>query len=167
MLPFAPSGGYQVEELIFLAELILFTPFSPFRGRRAGDEGVDSYEIKDVNVMRKGRAYLQKYARELRKTGTDAELLLWQRLRNRRMNGYKFRRQAPMGNYIVDFICKEARLVIELDGSQHCSQKEYDLQRTNYLAARGYRVVRYWNNQVLQESDAVLEDIRGLLETNS
>ncbi len=117
--------------------------------------------------MRRVKSHLQRYARELRKTGTDAELLLWQRLRNRRMNGYKFRRQAPMGSYIVDFLCTEAKLVIELDGSQHCSQKGYDLQRTNYLASRGYRVVRYWNNQVLQESEAVLADILQLLETNN
>lgn len=113
------------------------------------------------------KSHLLHNARELRKFGTDAEHWLWQQIRNRRMNGYKFCRQVPVGKYIVDFLCKDRKLVIELDGSQHCLQEMYDQQRTKYLATRGYKVVRYWNNQVLQEGDAVLEDILRQLEVYS
>ncbi len=116
--------------------------------------------------MHKVKPHLLRNARELRSSLTDAEQWLWQNLRNRRMNGYKFLRQAPIENYIVDFICKEAKLIVELDGSQHHLQQEYDQQRTEYLALLGYRVVRYWNNQVLQEGGAVLEDILRQLETS-
>ncbi len=117
--------------------------------------------------MPKVKSHLLQNARELRKSATDAELWLWLYLRNRRMNGYKFCRQVPIGKYIVDFLCKEIKLVIELDGSQHCLQKEYDQRRTKYLASKGYRVVRYRNNQVLQEGEAVLEDILRQLEVHS
>ncbi len=114
--------------------------------------------------MHKVKPYLLKNSRDLRKFGTDAEQWLWQKLRNRQMNGYKFCRQIPIDKYIVDFLCKERRLVIELDGSQHFLQKGYDQQRSDYLASKGYRIVRYWNNQVLQEGEAVLEDILQHLE---
>ncbi len=117
--------------------------------------------------MHKVKSYLIHNARELRKSATDAEQRLWQNLRSRQMNGYKFRRQAPIGKYIVDFLCKEAKLVVELDGSQHCLQEEHDQRRTDYLISHGYRVVRYWNNQVLQEGEAVLEDILLQLEGSS
>lgn len=121
---------------------------------------------KDVSFMHKTKPHIKRYASELRKSGTDAEHWLWRYLRNRRMNGYKFRRQVPIGNYIVDFLCKEKGLVIELDGSQHCLQKEYDQERTEYLISQGYMIVRYWNNQVLQEGEAVLEDIFLQLENH-
>jgi very-short-patch-repair endonuclease len=116
--------------------------------------------------MYKVKPFLLRNARQLRNYSTDAEQWLWEHLRNRRMNGYKFRRQVPIGNYIVDFLCKEKRLIIELDGSQHNLHKEYDQQRTVYLASQGYRVERYWNNQVFQEGEAVLEDILRQLEVS-
>ena len=122
------------------------------------------YLYKDVKTMHKVTAYLLRNARHLRKRGTDAEQRLWRQLRNRQINGYKFRRQVPIGNYIVDFLCKEKRLIVELDGSQHNLRKEYDQQRTEFFISQGYRVVRYWNNQVQQESEAVLEDILRELE---
>lgn len=89
---------------------------------------------------------LQRYARQLRSASTDAERHLWHYLRRRHLFGYRFRRQAPVGPYIVDFLCVEARLVIELDGGQHSEQKDYDDARTDYLAALDMRVLRFWNN---------------------
>ncbi len=71
------------------------------------------------------------------------------------MGGYKFRRQQPIGHYIVDFICLEQRLVIELDGGQHSQQVNYDSERTGFLASQGFRVLRFWNNQVLEDVEAV------------
>ncbi len=96
-------------------------------------------------------------ARLLRKNSTDAEKLLWRHLRNRRLNGLKFRRQFPVDQYIVDFVCLELMLIIEVDGGQHAEQAEYDLRRTEILQSKGYRVVRCWNNEVLQNLIGVLE----------
>ncbi|MYD50686.1 MAG: endonuclease domain-containing protein [Dehalococcoidia bacterium] len=98
-------------------------------------------------------------ARHLRKNLTDAEQGLWNIIRNRQVLGYRFRRQAPIGPYIVDFVCFENRLVIEVDGGQHLERADYDAERTAWLESAGFRVVRFWNNQVLQEKDAVREAI--------
>jgi very-short-patch-repair endonuclease len=94
---------------------------------------------------------------------TDAERRLWYYLRDRRLGGWKFRRQYPVGPYIVDFICPEKNLIIEVDGGQHAENEEMDLQRSAYLNKMGYRVFRFWNNQVLQETEAVLEAILAVL----
>ena len=101
------------------------------------------------------------YARQLRGTQTDAENLLWQILRDRRFCGFKFRRQHPVGSYILDFYCHDAQLAIELDGGGHAveEQMEYDQQRTKDLAGAGIRVLRFWNNQVFKQTEAVLESI--------
>jgi len=98
-------------------------------------------------------------ARQLRASQTDAERLLWLRLRDRRLNGAKFRRQVPIGPYIVDFVCQDAKLVIELDGGQHGDQVNYDANRSAWLAAHGYRVVRFWNNELLENEQGVLTTI--------
>ncbi len=98
-------------------------------------------------------------ARQLRRQSTDAERKLWSTLRNRQLAGYKFRRQVPMGNYIVDFVCFEKKLVVEVDGGQHQEQAEYDHVRTQWLQSAGFRVMRFWNNQVLTETDGVLQAI--------
>lgn len=103
-------------------------------------------------------------ARKLRRSSTDAELRLWHKLRNRQLNGWKFRRQVPIDRFIADFVCEDARLVIELDGSQHLQLLEDDKQRTRVLETYGYRVSRYWNSDVLLNTEAVLEDILALLE---
>jgi very-short-patch-repair endonuclease len=96
---------------------------------------------------------------------TDAEVNLWMRLRGKQIGGNYFRRQVPMGPYIVDFVCIKAHLIIEVDGSQHLSAVKYDDQRTAWLTSRGYRVLRFWDNDVLQQQSAVLESIRvALLE---
>ncbi len=91
------------------------------------------------------------FARTLRKASTDAEAKLWQGLRARQLNGYKFRRQVPMGNYVADFVCLEARLIVEVDGGQHAERSDYDEARTDWLHAQGFCVLRFWNNEVLQE----------------
>ena len=85
--------------------------------------------------------------------------MLWLVLRNRQLGGFKFRRQTPIGSYIVDFVCVEQRLVIEIDGSQHDERRGYDLRRTEALEAEGYRVVRFWNDEVLNSLEGVSEAI--------
>ena len=96
----------------------------------------------------------------LRKQMTDVERLLWSHLKNRQITGCKFRRQHPIGPFIVDFICLEKGLVIELDGGQHAFSISGDKRRTEYLNGEGYRVLRFWNNEVLQETNVVLMVIR-------
>jgi very-short-patch-repair endonuclease len=103
---------------------------------------------------------LTPVARRLRRDRTDAEARLWRYLRNRQMEGAKFRFQAPVGPYVADFLCVEARLIIELDGGQHGVQLEKDTARTRALEDAGYMVIRFWNNDVLANSEGVLETIR-------
>jgi len=98
-------------------------------------------------------------ARRLRNNATDAEMLLWRGLRGKQMAGHKFRRQYPVAPYIVDFVCLDAKLVVELDGGQHSEQLAYDGRRDAYIRSCGFRVLRYWNDQVMTEMQAVLEDI--------
>jgi very-short-patch-repair endonuclease len=102
-------------------------------------------------------------ARELRKHMTEAERTLWKHLRLRQFAGHKFRRQQPIGQYIVDFVCFERRLIIEVDGSQHSEHNLTDTRRTECLQTEGFRVLRFWNNQVLAETDAVKEKILEML----
>jgi very-short-patch-repair endonuclease len=90
---------------------------------------------------------------------TDAECLLWSRLRRRQLAGFKFRRQHMIGPYICDFVCPKAAVIIELDGSQHLDAASYDLRRDNFLRERGFRVLRFWNALVLSETDSVIETI--------
>src|SRR5688572_23598202 len=106
-------------------------------------------------------------ARQLRARQTEAERLLWYLLRDRRLNGAKFRRQVPIGNYIVDFVCQEAKLVVELDGGQHTEQVAYDTARTEWLVSVGYRVLRIWNNELFENEDGVLTAIYNELESNA
>ena len=98
-------------------------------------------------------------ARSLRQDMTDAENRMWYFLRNRRLNGYKFVREYVIGCYIADFICREKKLIIEVDGGQHMNAMEYDQRRTEYLVRHGYKVLRVWNNEVFDNIDGVLETI--------
>ena len=98
-------------------------------------------------------------ARLLRKNQTIAERTLWQKLRNRGLIQYKFRRQVPVGPYIVDFICLSARLIVEIDGGQHAVQEDYDKVRDDFLRGNGYHVLRFWNNQVLENLEEVMESL--------
>ena len=100
---------------------------------------------------------IQTKAKVLRKQQTDAERLLWRHLRDRRFVGYKFRRQVAIGNYIADFVCLKYLLIIEVDGGQHLEQLRYDDIRTCYLESLGFRVIRFWNNEVLGNIAGVLD----------
>ena len=103
---------------------------------------------------------LTQIAKNLRKTSTKAERLLWRYLRAKRLEGYKFRRQEPIGNYIVDFVCFEKRIVIEVDGSQHQIETDKDTIRDEWLKKQGFRVLRFWNNEVLRNMEGVYEVIK-------
>ncbi len=107
---------------------------------------------------------LRQKARNLRNAGTDAERHRWQHLRLKQLAGCKFRRQVPVAGYIADFMCPELKLIVELDGGQHVEQTAYDARRTRILEAEGYRVLRYWNDDVLLRTTEVLEDILRALE---
>lgn len=98
-------------------------------------------------------------ARELRRASTDAERHLWRHLRHRNLAAYKFRRQFPIASYIVDFVCLPAMLVVQVDGGQHLDAQRYDKARTSTLEANGYRVLRFWNDEVLLQTEAVIEVI--------
>jgi very-short-patch-repair endonuclease len=101
-------------------------------------------------------------ARELRIASTEAERRLWEKLRNRQLAGFKFRRQRPIGRYIVDFVCIEARLIVELDGGQH-AESARDRLRDASLAAAGYRVLRIWNSEMMDHPESVLIRIAAAL----
>jgi len=105
--------------------------------------------------------YILTFARNLRNKQTDAENLLWLMLRDRRLAGFKFRRQHPVGRYIIDFYCHEAKLAIELDGGGHNEDqtKEYDQLRSTDLSGAGIHIERFWNNDVLNNLESVLEQI--------
>jgi len=104
-------------------------------------------------------------ARELRQRQTEAEKTLWARLRDRQLEGVKFRRQQPIGYYVVDFASLESRVIVEIDGGQHNEhgKKEKDGERTAWLKREGYHILRFWNNEVLHNVDGVLEVIREAL----
>ena len=105
-----------------------------------------------------------KRARELRNNLTDAERCLWQKLKRRQIAGVKFRRQQPIGPFIVDFACFERRVIVEVDGGQHAEQLHRDEQRTRWLEAQGYRVLRFWNNDVLGNNEAVVQAVFDVVE---
>ena len=109
----------------------------------------------------------KEFARTLRKNQTDAENWLWRNLRNRELGGWKFRRQYWIGKYVVDFVCVEKKLIIELDGGQRALQVEQDDQRSKFLKEKGYQVIRFWNNEVLLEGEAVLNVILSHLNNPS
>ena len=100
-----------------------------------------------------------QFARTLRHNQTDTERELWHLLRGRELAGYKFRRQVPLGPYIADFVCLSNRLIVELDGGQHGEQATYDTERTRWLEAQNFRVLRFWNDQIFEEQESVLATI--------
>lgn len=95
---------------------------------------------------------------------TDAEQKLWRGLRLEQLGGFRFRRQYPVGSFVADFACVEARLIIEVDGGQHAEHVAEDASRTAYLESKGFRVLRFWNDQVLKETELVLEEILRVLD---
>ncbi len=106
---------------------------------------------------------MKSLARKLRQQPTDAEHALWKYLRAHRMAGYKFRRQVVIEPYIVDFLCLKVRLIVEVDGGQHLEQIEEDLERSLFLESMDYKVMRFWNNEILGDIDAVLGQIHSYL----
>ncbi len=113
------------------------------------------------NIMPAKRSYPKTMQRagELRKEPMPAERKLWAYLRGNKLNGVNFRRQHAIGNFIVDFASVKRKLVIELDGNQHLEQEEYDVERTRYLESQGYKVIRFWNNQVINNIEGVVRAI--------
>jgi very-short-patch-repair endonuclease len=99
-------------------------------------------------------------SRNLRKRQTDAENLIWRHLRRKQLKGLKFRRQHPIGKYIVDFVCLEKQLILEIDGGQHAIKQGKDNERDDWLMAEGYQILRFWNNEVLENFPGFLETIR-------
>ena len=98
-----------------------------------------------------------EFARNLRRNMTDAERVLWSRIRNGQIYGARFRRQCPIGRFIVDFVWLAGKVVVELDGGQHADKQEADQSRTAWLAAEGFEVMRFWNHEVLQDLDSVVQ----------
>ena len=119
----------------------------------------------DTVSARRIRSPQRAHARNMRRISTDAERKLWWEVRGRRFGGHKFKRQYLIGRYIVDFICLEAKLVVELDGGQHADRTAYDEMRDAYLRARGFRVLRFWNTEFLTNKDGVLEALLCQLES--
>ena len=117
--------------------------------------------VENIRIMKLTRIKPQakQRSRKLRREMTQAERMLWKGLRKKQMNHYKFRRQHPFGIYVLDFVCLEASLVIEVDGGQHQERMEHDQDRTLWLEQHGFRVLRFWNNEVMNNLDAVLDVI--------
>src|SRR6266850_2073110 len=140
----SPAGGYgdRKEWTVTDAKKRLRTP-SPLAGEGRGE----------------GDRHLTGVAKRLRQEMTDAERVLWREVRAHRFAGVKFKRQEPLGPYVVDFVCYEAKLIVELDGGQHADQKAADEERTRWLGTRGFRVLRFWNNDVLTNIAGVMQVI--------
>lgn len=113
------------------------------------------------------RTTIRKFSKELRGTMTDGERRLWNALRGRRLSGWKFKRQHPIGRFIVDFVCDEAKLVVEIDGGQHAVRVEQDARRSQYLAGLGYRVIRFSARDALSQTENVLTTIYRELTAHS
>ena len=125
-------------------------------GARRADEGLSKRARSDWRLNKTPR--LREFARVMRSHPTEAEAKCWALLRDRRLAEFKFRRQLPFGNFIADFVCVTAKLVIELDGSQH-AESTLDVVRDAYFEKQGYRVLRVWNNEILRNPNAVLDTI--------
>ena len=139
------------------------------RLRERGQEGEQELERPASNSLsrERERAGVRVRARALRKGQTDAEALLWSKLRSRQVGNLKFRRQRPIGPYFADFACIEIGLGIELDGGQHANEGgcDHDQKRSDDMAALGFHTLRFWNHEVLSETNAVLEKILQVAET--
>ena len=147
----SPAAAWEGASTHYL-RLLAFIP-SP--GRR-GKARMGASSHPQSNGMR--NALTQRRATTLRRHATDAEVVLWQRLRRRQILGLRFRRQVPIGPYIADFACLESKIIIEIDGSQHLNS-EHDRVRDRFLRECGFRLLRYWSHDVLRETDAVMEAI--------
>ncbi|WP_084490059.1 chorismate synthase [Niabella ginsenosidivorans] len=156
------AAGVIAKKLLNLADKTspLPEPSGPLPGR--GEESTPGYMTSTVNEWR----ILSDFAKQNRKNATEAEALLWEELRNRKIENCKFRRQHPVSGYIPDFVCIERKLVIEIDGGYHnnAEQQQYDNVRTEWLAEYGYGLIRFTNNEVLQEKERVVSRIAEALK---
>ena len=130
--------------------------------RSAGAAG----RVRGRSRMREAKTIRTTRSRTLRRQSTNAENRLWNRLRSRTLCGCKFVRQEPIGPYTVDFVCREHRLIVEVDGWQH-AQCDQDIDRDRWLLNHGYRVLRFWNNDVIRNTDGVFETIATSLKTDT
>ena len=128
------------------------------RGGKEGEGDKTTHAFGNLSAVSESNR-----AKTLRREGTEAERILWMRLRNRQLRGRKFRRQHPVGPYIVDFVCLEQSLIVEIDGGQHAVEHSRDAKRAAWLEAEGYRVLRFWNNEVLENLNGVLKAIERAL----
>ena len=136
------------------------------RGSRQA-KGVSPQASRWGEIQRQYTQQTLQNAQTLRENRTDAEGLLWHYLRDKQLDGYKFRRQQPIGPYIVDFACMPHKLLIELDGGQHAERHTYDQKRAAYLREKGYKILRFWNNEVFENCLGVLENIYDALHHHS
>ena len=142
---------------------------SPLEGESTPKASEGGSHPNTTSVAEPPRHYSQQTlnnAHSLRQNQTNPERLLWRHLRNKQLGGHKFRRQQPIGPYIADFACMPRKLVIELDGGQHSEQHNYDEQRDTYLRNNGFRVLRFWNNEIFENRDGVLETIQNALDAD-
>ena len=118
-------------------------------------------EQRNIAIHRTAMSIARNRARGLRRNLTETERFVWARLRDRRFEGFKFRRQTPLGDYILDFVCFDCRVIVELDGGQHneAAAIAYDARRTKWLEVQGFRVLRFWNHEVLQDWETIEEVI--------
>ncbi|HEY2070272.1 MAG TPA: DUF559 domain-containing protein [Rhizomicrobium sp.] len=117
--------------------------------------------VKDeTQKHREAKAHLRGFARRMRSEPTEAERFFWQVARGAKIDGLKFKRQVPIGNYIADFVCLEHRVIVEIDGAPHEMKKQYDADRDAFLAAQGFQVLRFENYQITSDIDSVLEIIK-------
>jgi len=122
------------------------------------------FRVNTAKQSLDANAAIKNKAKKLRKKMTEAEKILWSKIRNRKVNGMYFRRQHPYGNYILDFFCFEANLVIEVDGLIHLSKHEYDLERTKHLESSGLTIMRFGNADIENRIGLVLEKIQGVVD---
>jgi len=120
--------------------------------------------MSDKNGPTRVHPNATKHARNLRKDATLPERKLWRVLRDKQLGGHRFRRQHPLGDYFVDLVCVERMLIIELDGGQHADQEEYDARRSAWLESQGYKVLRFWNNDVMGNIEGVVAMVAAALE---
>jgi len=150
------------------------TPLPPYRGRGASKRGGhtsvpplsagEGQAARSADRERGRKESLRKRAKQMRKAPTHAEHRLWQILRAKRLAGFKFERQVPIDDYIADFVCIQHRLIIEADGGQH-AESGRDAGRDTYLRAQGFRVLRFWNNDIFNNEDGVLTAVLNALST--
>lgn len=130
-----------------------------------GEDGERSEPGGGVVRRVKRNAHAQRLAKKLRKTPTDAEMRLWYYLHKKQLDGLRLKRQEPIGSYIADFVCPSRMLIVEVDGGQHAQRQDKDAQRTEWLTDQGYRVIRFWNNDVMKNIEGVLTEIRNEAES--